>query len=520
MTPEISKFRVFEEPNEAKYLTNYVSKNVLLTYYDQVKDVTDLTRLPMEYLDTYRPSLGGNNYAAFYDFFINTSTRKTVSTDQVSWKLKVDSLFKPISGQNLHTELTTPGIHRTQFQISLNYGGYTTPDVIYPELSPENQVMIIGEPIADGAFNWIYNVVLASGTEKNFFDPTYLAEGTKWCKLGASHGEASRLYGSFNKTGHTYLQFQSGLSSINKKLQVTDKANRLNLAIRKMNGDKIDEKYPATIISMLEAEFLKQIRDEKGKTMWMGESAGSSTNPNISNIIDQSSGYPIQKGPGVTEFLRDGNVYEFSTANFSIDMIEDLVDSLWVDSVPWQNRNIVFYTGTGGLRLWDSAIAAKYHGYGAQISHKEITKSGGGPIVPGSKIDTFSLNRPAFTQWDIFPGGSVKVAYLPILDSKELYGSRKHPVSGLPMASYQFIALDYGIEEGGPNVEMLQREDAESLFYLCGSVCPLGPIKSTNGSYKGFTATHEGGYYNLHYKDEFGVMVRNIKRTLWLKPAA
>lgn len=518
-TPEISKFRVFTEPNEAKYISNYVSKNVLLTYYDKVKDVTDLTRMPMEYLDTFRPSLA-NDYAAFYDFFVNTSTKKEVDTDQVSWKLKVNSYFKPTSGQNLHPELATPGVQRSEFQISLNYGGYNGPDILYPELSPESQVIIVGDPIFDGAFNWIYNVKLASGTEKNFLDPLFLAAGTKWCKMGSAHGEASRLYGSFNMTGNTYLQFQSGLSSINKKLQVTDKANRLNLAIRRMNGPSVDEKYPTTIISMLEAEFMKHIRDEKGKTMWLGRSAGSTQNPNISNILDASSGYPIQKGPGVTEFLADGNVYEYPTANFSIDMIQDFLDSVWFDSVPWPNRNIVFYTGTGGLRLWESAIAEKYHGYGAKIDFKDVTSPTDSGKITGSKIDTYAFNKPAFTEWRMFPGGSIKVAHLPILDSREVNGARVHPITGLPMSSYEFIAIDYGLEEGGPNVEMLHRKESESLFYKCGSVGPLGPIRTTNGSDRGFTAVHEGGYYELFYKDEFGVMVRNIKRTMWLKPTA
>lgn len=519
ITPDISKFRVFQEPNEAKYIHNYVSKNVLLTYYDQVKNITDLTRLPMEYLDTMRPSLS-NDYAAFYDFFINSSTTREITTDRVSWKLKSNSYFKPTSGQNLHPELATPGIQRSEFSISLNYGGYTIPDIIYPELSPESQVQIVGNPIFDGAFNWIYNVKLASGTEKDYFDPILLAPNTKWCKLGAVHGEASELYGSFNMTGHTYLQFESGISSINKKVQVTDEAHNLNLAIRKVNasGQPI-ENYPARIISMIEAEFLKQIREEKAKTLWLGRSAGSSTNPSVSNLIDQSSGYPITKGPGVVEFLEDGNVFEYPVNNGSIDMISDLIDAVWYDSVPWANRKIVLYTGVGGLKLWESWIAEKFHGYGAQIPFDRVTAPTTSGQVTGSKIDTFAFNRPAFTEWRLYPAGTFTVAHLPILDSREVNGHRVHPETGIPMSSYEFIALDYGIEEGGPNIEMLHRQGSESLFYVCGSTSPLGAINSLGGGSKGFTASHSGGYYELFYKDKIGVLVRNIKRTMWFKPA-
>jgi hypothetical protein len=39
------------------------------------------------------------------------------------------------------------------------------------------------------------------------------------------------------------------------------------------------------------------------------------------------------------------------------------------------------------------------------------------------------------------------------------------------------------------------------------------------GVFKGFPITHEHSYYELFYKDVFGVIVRNIKRTMYLKPA-
>lgn len=518
-TPEISKFKVFEEPNEAKYIGNYVSRNVLLSYYDQIKNVEDLTRLPMEYLDTMRPSLT-NDYAAFYDFFVNSSSTRQISTDRVSWKLKANSYFKPTSGDNQHPNLAKPGLHRSEFTISLNFGGYSIPDVIYPELSPESQVIVTGSPIHDGAFNWIYNVKLASGTERDWFDPQLLAPGTKWCKMGAAHGEASALYGSFSMSGMSYLQFESGISSVNKRLQVTDKAHNLNFSIRKVNASGMPEpNYPARIISELEAVFLKGIREEKAKTLWLGRSAGSSSNPNVSNIIDQSSGFPILKGPGFQEFLEDGNVYEYPVDNGSIDMFADMIDSIWYDSVPWANRKIVLYTGTGGLKLWESWIAEKFHGYGAQIPFDRVTAPTSSGKVAGTTIDTYAFNKPAFTEWRLYPAGTFTVAHLPILDSREVNGHRVHPKTGLPLTSYEFIALDYGIEQGGPNIELLKRSGAEAMSYLCGMYSPVGPINASTGPAKGFTPTHAGSYYELVYKDEFGVLVRNIKRTMWLKPA-
>lgn len=525
LTPDISRFKVFEEPNEAKYISNYVNKNVLLSYYDKVKNVTDLTRFPIEYLDTHRPSLN-KDFSVFYDFFINSSTTREIETDLVEWKLKSDTYFRPTSNENLHPGVARPGQGGAEFQISLNFGGWSSPDIIYPEISPESQVIIVGNPLPDSAFGWIYNVKIAYGTENDYFDPQLLAEGIKWQKMGAGHGEASGAYGSMTITPpHTYIVFQSGLSSINKMCQVTDDAHKVNLSIRRVDasGLPVDGAENSMIISTIEAEFMRQIKNEKGKTMWMSRSTHSvvpNKNAGYGRLIDETSGYPIKKGPGIEEFLIDGNVKEYPLANFTIDGVVNYLQSVWYDSVPWQNRRIVFYTGSGGLQLWQDAIARKFTGYGAHIPFEKVAKPTSAGDVPGSKVSKYTFSQPFFTEYELFPGGVVTVAYLPILDSRELWGAKKHPVTGIPLKSYEFIALDYGTEDGGPNVELLHRKNSEALFYLCGAYSPVGPIYGMGGSSKGFTATHANSYYQLHYKDEFGVIVRNIKRTMVLKPAA
>lgn len=520
---DYSKWKVYTEPAEARTTGNYFSKNVVLSYYDTVKNVTDLTRFPMQYLETHRPSLE-RKFSAFYDFFVNTSSVREIDTDRVEWKLKSHSFFKATSAENLHPELTQPGIGGSKFSISIKgFGGFTVPDVIYPELSPESPVLITGNGLPDGAGNTIYEVQIAYGTERDWFDPRLLAAGLRWCKRGAIHGEASGLYGSFSMSSDSYLQFESGLMSLNQKVQVTDKAHRVNLAMRRVNeaGQFIDQPKDARIISEIEARFLESIRELKGKTLWMSRASYSQgQSPAVSRLVDQSSGFPMDSAAGIQEFLEDGNVIEYPVDNFSIDMIIDYANQLWFDSVPWANRKIVFYTGTGGLQLWESAIAEKFHGYGAHIPFEKVAKPTQAGNVPGSRVSKYTFSAPNFTEYELFPGGVVTIAYLPVLDSRELSSGRVHPRTGLPLSSYEFIALDYGIEEGGPNVELLHRRDSEALFYKCGAYTPVGsPNTSMGGVFKGFPITHEHSYYELFYKDVFGVIVRNIKRTMYLKPA-
>lgn len=508
--PQTSKFQVFEEKADTKVMANYFSKNVLLSYYDKVKNVTDLTRMPMEWIDTYRPSLS-NDYASFYDWFVNTKKVREVQTDNIEWKLRTRGQFKPSIRENITPELTQPGIRNGTFPIKLDTGNWVQSDVIYPEIAPEAQLFITENPIADSSADaWIYNVQFI-GAANHFFPVECLAAGTRFCKLDASHSEASKLYGSFEMNGLSYIHFRSNIGKLNKKLQVTDEAHLTNLKIQKIDESGVPvDPGSAKIINTLEVEFFKQIRNEKAKRIWMGRSGSA---------IDPSTGYKIQFAPGVTEFLEDGNVDEYPLDNISIDYFQDAIDSRWFDTVPWANREIVLWTGTGGLRQWESMIARKYHGYGAQLPFDKVAYPTQSGKVPGSKMDTYGFNKLAFTEWPIFPGGVIKIGYLPILDSRELNGHRLHPRTGLPLSSYEYIAIDYGISDGGPNVELLHKENSEAVGYLCGTWSPVGALKTMSGSDRGFNITHSGRYYELLYSDTVGVYVRDISRTMWFKPA-
>ena len=83
-----------------------------------------------------------------------------------------------------------------------------------------------------------------------------------------------------------------------------------------------------------------------------------------------------------------------------------------------------------------------------------------------------------------------------MLDNRELNGSIVHPETGLPLTSYYYFIMDYGLGEGSGNLELIKQRDSEVYTYVCGTWSPAGPINGrTNRA--GFTASHSGRYYEL-----------------------
>ena len=98
-----------------------------------------------------------------------------------------------------------------------------------------------------------------------------------------------------------------------------------------------------------------------------------------------------------------------------------------------------------------------------------------------------------------------------------LNGGALHPKTGIPMSSYEFIVLDYGLGSGsGNNISLMQRSNTQEIYtYLCGTWSPAGPIKKGSA----FTTTHPGRYYQLLWADTYGLRVKDITLTAWFRPS-
>jgi hypothetical protein len=509
MRPNVSKFRVYQKGTDGSYWANYADENVLLATHEKVKGTIDLTDPVIDYISTSAPSLVGRR-TPMSDFLVRSGRERIIEGDYIEWKLKGTGEVGSRSKENLHPGVDCPGIQGSEFQIKLDVEFYVPGDVLYPQIAPDVQVVVQGsEPIADGT-GFIYNVVLSNRDLNAFFPPELLGENQKWVKLDSVYSEGSEGYGSTHFMGNTYIKFRSHLTDYGKTVEVTNKAHDLNLHVQACDAKGADMKeYPEQIISYIEAEFLAQARWEKEQRLFFGRSAGR-------NIIDYTIGYHRRIGPGLLEFLEDGNVVEYPIEGGSLKMFTEYLQSVWWDRVSPDQRMVTVYTGQAGLQMIQEWISKEFQGSSIQSDFNTFV--GKGAKTYGSGYEGLVYKTAYFTEIQLFPFGRIRFEHWPILDSRLFGGSALHPITGIPLSSYHFIILDYGLGNGGgSNVELIRRAGANAHTHVCGTWSPLGAINERQGSR--YVATGPQRRYQLFHTDTYGLRVKDVTLTAWFMPS-
>lgn len=512
MRPNISKFKVYEEPTKDKSWANYADENVLMYSYPNVRHVADLTDPVMEYLSSARPSLVEGKRSPLMNWLKGRGAVREIDSDYISWKLKATGKVKAISvdaPELLQGDFAeTPGQQDSLVPLVLDSDAYVIGDILAPNIAKGFQLLVEELPERYGQY-YLYWTKNIDRNEHAYFPPELLKGGLKWCKIDSAYGEASSDYGSVQFQGTSWIEFESSMHDGGKQARVTNKAHNLNLRVESIDieGRKV---LKDQIISVIEAQMLFEVEMEKELRCYYGRSSGK-------NHIDKSSGYHRRIAPGLEEFLEDGNVIPMPIYGGSIDMMMNYVNQVWFDTVPYADRVIVFGTGQGGLQQANDWITAKYNG--SQIQSDFNTFVGKQGTTYSKEYEGLVFQTAYFTEIQMFPWGRIRFEHWPILDSRDLNGDLLHPETGLPLASYEYIAMDQGFGDGGGNnIELLKRKDAEAWDYICGTWTPLGPSNRRRGN-STFTATHKGRYYDLVWADTYGMRVKDITKTLWFKPA-
>lgn len=505
----VSKFKVFEESSrQTKYWSNYADENVLMHTYN-LQNWTDLTEKVIQYLSSAREGLITNR-TPLTDYLRGSGRTRTVDSENIKWTLLGTGEVQAYSVENLEEDNLYPGRQGSIFRLKLNVEWYQVGDVLAPGVDKTVQVLVAGEPSGAGD-GFIYPVQLIDRNVNGYFPPELLAPELVWLKLDSVYGEASSEYGSTVFKGTSYVEFETSMTDYGKEVTVTNKAHDLNLRLAACDekGKKL-ENIPDQLISLIEANFLMETRWEKEMRYYYGRSGGK-------HLIDRSSGYHRRIGPGLLEYMEDGNIIPYPLEGGSIDYFIDWLQAIWYDRIPGKQRRVVIYTGEGGLRQMNDWITEKFNGSSIQTDFNTFVGKNGTTYDEGY---TGLVHQTAFfTEIQMFPFGRIRFEHWPILDSEWLNGYVRHPRTGLPLSSYEYIALDYGMGDGGGNnIELLQKADSELWTYICGTWSPVGPINTKKGG-SVFTATNGKRAYTLKHADTTGLRVKDITLTAHFKPA-
>jgi hypothetical protein len=495
-----SKFIIYkDEVRNSDYWSNVANENVLLATYN-LKDYADLTDSMVQYIASAYPS-ESRQKTRLQDYLQGSGRMVEIDESRVIWRLKGSGRVEAISKGNLMQGNPTPGVQGSEILLWLDSDRYVDGDTLSPEnLGRDVQVIIKGLPVGQGD-GFLYTGELATTDPTEYLDPISLEDGIRWIKSGSSkYSEGSSNYGSQTFGGLAYVEFGTYLNKTGKKMDFTDEAHKVNLRAVQVDDKKAPMMdMPAKVINWAEVEFLADVKWEKEQDLFYGRATRTS--------VDPSTGLERRVAPGITEYMRDGNVIYYPYKGFNIDMFVDYLNSVWFDRLS-NGANIKVYTGKDGRRLFHEGILAKYGDSAVITDYADVVMKTGDY--------TLGLYNKEFNAYRVpFYGGVITVEEMPILNSTWL-GGPKNPETGNPLTSSEFLIFDYGLGNGmGSNIQLIKRRNSEIHTYICGTYSPAGP---NQGSSK-FPSTHFGRYYSLVHGDEYGVRIKDITLTAWFRPA-
>lgn len=509
-----NKFAVYTQPYEENVIANLITKNVKLTT-ENLNPVTDLTPRVADYLSSTQHQWK-HPKAALTTFLRGNNAIIDVDTMFVEWKLMGTGFMHARSGENLNANVKYVGYQKSVFEIKLDVDWYTRQDVLTALLGKEEfNVRVVDGPIPDGLGFYVYKVQLSTDDPNAYLDQVYLEEGQIWMKLFASAGEATSDRGSTQLVGKgaTWVEFRNNLTHFTKKMKITDEALYASdyTLLRGYDIDKYGKKRPNEqkyMIPNVVAEMTSQAEYEKDLMLIYGRKDARRT-------LDQSSSFPVDQGAGLIEFLREGNAVEVPPTYMAIPQLIEYIEEMWDQTVPYEQRQVRIFTGSGGLNLVQEYAKRELNSNGVLTHYKDIT-SGGGETY-GSGYEGRVLKTSYITEFQLYPWGHVKFIHLPLFDDRQLNPGPTY--KGKPFSSYNFLATDVGFGEGGDsNISIIKRRGKTNWNYLCGTVSPLGPINNMANRGR-FHPAHSGNWFEIHHDDYLGIIVRDTGRTLWATPS-
>jgi hypothetical protein len=207
---------------------------------------------------------------------------------------------------------------------------------------------------------------------------------------------------------------------------------------------------------------------------------------------DPDTGLPIPTGAGIDDQIKNSSTYGQLTAKKIRNTVLDV--TFGSGDAP---MNIVLYTGTGGAEEFHNAMLEESGRYGQIIGDKFTTGVGS------------NLSLGAYYNRYLTPQGhviTVKIAH--IFD----YGSRaqnapKHPITNLPLSSYDMYFVDQSMYEGEQNVVMVTQKGRAFIEGIEKGMAAIYTMNGMAGNNNNFVST-EQDKSSVHYMAAKGVLIR------------
>lgn len=231
-----------------------------------------------------------------------------------------------------------------------------------------------------------------------------------------------------------------------------------------------------------------QFKEECEHVLWY-----SQYNRDVNNRIhdtDINSSEIITMGSGLLEQIPNETTYSV----LSEAKIKQVVRDVLYTANPSQKKNIVLWTGVGGQEEFHNAMLKSLKGLGLQATSDRFVQGTGSNMVYGAY----------FGGYKHVDGHTIELRALPLLDmGAKAEAADKHPITGLPITSYDMYFVDMSDVEGEPNIQYVAEEGRQDIeCFVPGLTIPKGYADSR------LRATDLDAS-SVHYAKSLGIHVKN-----------
>jgi hypothetical protein len=398
--------------------------NALLTKPDQLDPV--LTHLMGRYDKQFPLSFLSEGYEG----------SKGIQDVQYTYDVinKLDKADMVVSSQ--YTTGDKPGLNGTNFFVTFKTNWLKTDHIV--ESQNDFQARVVNRPVQVGLY-YKYELQPMYDGRFEFCPLSELVPGTPWAMVGGAPVSESLSMGNesnFVAPG----KMKNQLSFLRKSWRLGGNVSNRTVECKFNIGGKQTNLW----VAFEQWQFMIKWKQAVEEHLWY-----SRYNRKPDGSIptkDPKTGLPIPIGAGVLDQIPNNDTYSKLTAR----KIKDVVRDVMFGASDTEKMDVRLFTGTGGAEEFDDAMKdeAKAMGFIQDTGNKFVTGEGYNIALGGY-----------FTQYHHKDGHKITVQHLPLLD----LGSRankapRHPVTSLPMTSYEMYFIDMSTYDGQKNVQMYHQE--------------------------------------------------------------
>lgn len=405
------------------------------------------------------------------------------------------------------------GIDGTTFKIKINKREFGHGDIITYDKYNGVELYITADDIMPVGDGFIYTVQLVNNDSSRFFDPRFLAEGTKYFRKGSARGEYGERFSDII-TGAGFREFYNYVGGAEAHVHYSI-SSRADMMIK--GGMNADGTVPVTEIWR---NFDKNANNPSVSSLeemvqTMGKSYVKSAMENgtlsrtfltnleaahLSKIASDMETYLMwghggrvrQDGPddirlsvGLWRQLDNAFKRVYNKAGFTLDLFKAELYNFYQGRVelngPDPQRQLIVQTGIGGMKMVNEAIKREAVGSGLVINASDVG------AITGKGMDlNFGF---AYTSYVIPFLANVKFVLNPAFDNLHTNNVENPIIDGHPLSSYSFVIFDI-TDTGNDNIFLLKLDWDNQLkwWYQNGTMDYMGRSQgfASSGQFNGY----------------------------------